>query len=392
MKHTANLAGSPGKTKVAIVDDEPQVGRMLARLLASKTVEPVVFRDPAEALRAARSEEFAVIVSDIIMPGMDGIEMMRQLRQFDFDLPVILLTGTPTFDTARHAVELGAFRYLTKPPNAKELRAAVEKAAFAFRIAKFRREAAELQGLPRQGPGDLLGLNVALEAALETLWIAYQPIVRAGDGSVFGYEALMRTESETLSHPCAILSAAETLGRVHDVGRTVRRKVTGPMGDVAPEIVLFLNLHPRDLLDNSLSDPNTELARIAHRVVLEITERSSLDKVPDAEETIGWMRSQQYRVAIDDLGSGYAGLTSFATLEPEFVKLDMSLIRNVNACQTRQKLVRSVVELSRAMAIQVVAEGIETREERETCVALGVDLLQGYLIARPGPPFPAVSW
>ena len=91
---------------------------------------------------------------------------------------------------------------------------------------------------------------------------------------------------------------------------------------------------------------------------------------------------------VDDLGAGYAGLTSFAQLEPEVVKLDMSLVRGVHAQPTKQTLVRTMIAMCHELGMQVVAEGIETPQERDAIVEAGCDLLQGYFFARPGPAFP----
>jgi EAL domain-containing protein (putative c-di-GMP-specific phosphodiesterase class I) len=99
-----------------------------------------------------------------------------------------------------------------------------------------------------------------------------------------------------------------------------------------------------------------------------------------------------YSIAVDDLGAGYAGLTSFTLLEPEIVKLDMSLIRDVHQNSTKQKVVRSMTALAKDMGMIVVAEGVESQAERDCLIDLGCDYLQGYLFARPGPPFPEVKW
>lgn len=375
-----------------VVDDDEAVGRMIVRMLKSESYLPEFFSDPKKALKAAQANDYCLIITDIIMPEMNGIDLMREIRRFDFDVPIIFLTGTPSIDTAKKAVEIGAFRYFTKPPEHEEMVSALRKAAFNYQITKIRRRASALQGIQRDGPVDLLGLEVSLDAALESLWMAYQPIVYAQDGSIFAYETLMRSESKTLLNPGAILSAAETLGRLDDVGRRVREIAPDPFLDQSTNALLFINLHPRDLLDVSLLDRSTPLASMSNRVVLEITERASLDKIPNAVETIYYLREQHYRIAVDDLGSGYAGLTSFATLEPNFVKLDMALIRNVDTNQTKQKLVHSIVDLCRAMDVLVVAEGIETANERNKCIELGVDLMQGYFIAKPAKAFPTVNW
>ncbi len=206
-----------------------------------------------------------------------------------------------------------------------------------------------------------------------------------------------RRSSEAASRRCpspiAVLDAAERLDRLMELGRRIRSRASDPMNDAAPEALLFVNLHARDLEDENLVSPAQPLSKIASRVVLEITERASLDDVKDAKERIARLRELGFRIAVDDLGAGYAGLTSFAQLEPEFVKLDMSLVRDVDKnAAVKQKLVRSMCALCKDMGITIVAEGIETRPERDMCLKLGCDLLQGYLIAKPGRPFPGISW
>jgi EAL domain-containing protein (putative c-di-GMP-specific phosphodiesterase class I) len=103
------------------------------------------------------------------------------------------------------------------------------------------------------------------------------------------------------------------------------------------------------------------------------------------------LRALGFRIAIDDLGAGYAGLTSFAILEPEVVKLDMSLVRGVNDEPIKRRLVSSMVTLCKELGILVVAEGIETEAERETLASVGCDLLQGFLLGRPAPLTEAAS-
>jgi EAL domain-containing protein (putative c-di-GMP-specific phosphodiesterase class I) len=239
---------------------------------------------------------------------------------------------------------------------------------------------------------DSLGLSASFDRALDTLWMAFQPIVSATDRSLFGYEALLRGEEKLLPHPGAIIAAAERLGRLPVLGARIRAAAAAAMSSAAPGVALFVNLHARDLMDDNLVAPDSPLSAIADRVVLEITERTSLDEVPDARAKINELRSMGYRIAIDDLGAGYAGLTSFVALGPEFVKLDMSLIRDADKDPLKRKLIRSMAVLCKDLGIAVVAEGIETAAERDIVVELGCDLLQGYLHARPARPFPTFTW
>jgi EAL domain-containing protein (putative c-di-GMP-specific phosphodiesterase class I) len=133
---------------------------------------------------------------------------------------------------------------------------------------------------------------------------------------------------------------------------------------------------------------------MAHRVVLEITERAALDDITETKHRATELRRRGYQVAVDDLGAGYAGLTSFATLEPEVVKLDMSLIRGIESAPVKRHIVDSMTRLCRDLDMRVVAEGIETTAELATIIDLGCDYLQGYLLGRPGPTLvpSAQSW
>ena len=126
--------------------------------------------------------------------------------------------------------------------------------------------------------------------------------------------------------------------------------------------------------------------------MLEVTERASLLKMGDVRARVAELRALGFRIAIDDLGAGYAGLSSFAALEPEVVKLDMSLVRDVDRTLTKQKLVRSMTSLCKELGIAVVAEGVETVGELECLLDLGCDLFQGYLIGRPSKPFVQPVW
>ncbi|NRA36344.1 MAG: EAL domain-containing protein [Polyangiaceae bacterium] len=364
--------------------------RSIRRLLTAKGYEVEEASDGKAAVARSEKGDFDVILSDIAMPGMDGIDLLRAVRRRNLDVPVVLITGEPAVSTAVKALKLGAFHYLTKPVELAELEEVIDKAACLHRMARMKREAARLLGNPHPTDDDS-ELEANFQHALGAIWIAYQPIISARTGHLFGYEALLRSRSPTLPYPGAMLDAAERLDRIHQLGRTIRALATEPMPQ-RPAANLFVNLHTNDLLDEELFDPNSLLSGIADRVILEVTERASLGQVGDAKKRVAELREMGFRIAIDDLGAGYAGLTSFAQLEPEVVKLDMSLIRDIHISKTKQKLVRSMTALCQDMGMLIVAEGIECTEERDTLMEIGCDLFQGFLFAKPDRPFPDVSW
>ena len=230
----------------------------------------------------------------------------------------------------------------------------------------------------------------AFERALPSIWMAFQPVVRWPENEIYGYEALLRSNDAALPSPGAMLDAAAHLGRLPELGRAVRNDVARQCLAEGGTAQIFVNLHPLDLLDESLYASDAPLSQLASRVVLEITERATLDGIKDLQARLTKLRGLGFRVALDDLGAGYSGLSSFAQLEPEVVKLDMSLVRDVHRSPTKQKLIRSMVGLCGELGSLLLAEGIETVEERDMVASLGCGLMQGYLFARPGKGFPKV--
>ena len=378
---------------VLVVDDDLAVGRMISRVLEAAGYEVTTVDGGSAAVESIMRLPFDVVLSDIQMPAMSGVELLSVIRAYDLDVPVILMTGEPTVETAMEAVSLGAIQYLQKPTPSDVLLKAVEQASRLHRMAQIKRDALKLLGGEEDmQAGDRAGLQTRFDRALESMWMAFQPILDTKRQRIFGYEALMRSREPSLPHPGAVLKAAERLSRLDELGARVRH-LSAEAFARAPtdDCLLFINLHPRDLLDKALFEADAALTKIASRVVLEITERSAIDDVKDIQARVAVLRYHGFRIAIDDLGAGYAGLSSFVALSPEIVKLDMSLVRDVHTSEIRQRLIGSMAMLCKEMGMRVVAEGVEVIEESEKVKALGCDLVQGYLYAKPGPPSPQVS-
>lgn len=382
----------PTETRVLLVDDEPALLRALSRHLEYAGVKVTTCEAAEAALKLLSSEPFDVLISDIAMPGMSGVELLRAVKTAHRHLPVILITGAPDVRSAVQALELGAFKYLLKPIDSAEFIDVVTRAAKLHRLALLKADASSELGMGTGASSELAALEGDFRRAMNALWMAYQPIVRAQDASIYGYEALLRSSDTVLNNPGKILDAAERLEEVWPLGQAIRAQVATDMASADPRACVFVNLHPIDLMDPELYSASSGLGPIAKRVVLEITERATLDGVKDTSERIARLRKLGYRIAVDDLGAGYAGLSSFAQLEPDLVKLDMSLIRDVDSSEVKRRLVASMVSLCADLGLMVVAEGIETEHERDVLVDLGCHLLQGYRFGRPAAPFCSASW
>jgi EAL domain-containing protein (putative c-di-GMP-specific phosphodiesterase class I) len=250
-------------------------------------------------------------------------------------------------------------------------------------MARLKRQALDLPGTGGGRIGERAALEVKFSWGVSLIWIAFQPIVGWRERRIFGYEALVRSEEPLMRNPADILDAAERLGRLHDLGRAVRARVAEAAPQAPDGAKLFVNLHSADLNDAQLYSPDSPLSKIATRVGLEVTDRASLYDVNDVAGAVARLKALGFQVAIDDLGAGYAGLTSFTQLEPEVAKLDMSLVRGIDVDSRRQSIARSMKKLCDELGMLVVAEGVETVAERDTLTGLGCDLLQGYLFARP---------
>jgi EAL domain-containing protein (putative c-di-GMP-specific phosphodiesterase class I) len=373
----------PGPTRVLVVDDDPDVLAVYAEILAESGHAVDTASNGFHAVELLGTKSYDVIVSDIAMPGMDGLQFLRAVRDFDLDVPVILSTGNPALETAVRAVEEGAFRYLFKPVSANDLDEVVRRAARLHAFARLKRQSLDLLGQPGWALGDRASLEPRFGRALETLWMAFQPIVAPRTRSVYAYEALARSDEPTLAMPTELFSAAERLGRVAELGLAIRRKVAEALAPLPAGVLIFVNIHPLNLNDEHLYAPSGPLARVAARVVLEITERASLERIPDLRSKVAALKALGFRLALDDLGAGYAGLSALTQMEPDVVKIDMSLIRGVETHPKKQSVIRSMATLCQELDMLLVAEGVETPAERDTLTLLGCELQQGFFFGVP---------
>lgn len=376
---------------VLLVDDSAFVRKALRMTLSGRGFDIDVAASAREGLAHVAQKKYDVILSDLNMPGMSGIDFLKAVRATDADVPVVLMTGTPTVETAVDAIEFRAYRYLSKSVGMDVLDQTLRRAETYHALTKLKREALASTRGSSDSPADSAALERRFESALGHLWIAFQPIVTWPGRRVHGYEVFVRSDEGSLQKPCELLDAAERLGRLMELGRGIRGQAAAAIACLPPDSTVFVNLHPVDLNDLDLYEAGP-LADLASRVVLEITERASLDGVAALPKRLMDLRARGYRLAVDDLGAGYAGLSSMAQIEPEYVKIDMSLVRGIEDTPTKQKLVQSMAHLCEDLGMQVIAEGIETAAERDTLGETGCELLQGYLFARPDSRPPAVRW
>ena len=376
-------AETASAARVLVVDDDPVSRRALQRSLKRAGWPVVVAESGDHACEMLSRHDVDAVVTDVSMPVMDGLRLLERIQETDEELPVILITGKPSLSTVMRAMERRAFGFLAKPCDPAQLKDYVRR-ALAFRN-EARNRGAALRYL-RQQDEQLVELRRDFESALDKLVVHYQPIVHYPTRSIMGYEALIRSEEPALRFPNLLFDAAHRLEQLDELGRRIRRLAVAGFANAPSDWRLFVNLTAQDLHDPDLYDPDAPLSKMSERVVLEISEQARVGD--DVAINLRRLRSMGYRAAVDDLGAGYAGLNSVALLEPEVIKLDMALVRDIHESVIKQRLVRSLVVLARDMGMEVIGEGVEVDAERHTLAELGCDVLQGYFIARPGPDLP----
>jgi EAL domain-containing protein (putative c-di-GMP-specific phosphodiesterase class I)/CheY-like chemotaxis protein len=382
--------------RVLVVDDDPAIRRVCERVLGAEGWGVTLADNGRNAIEALADKQtpFDCVLSDINMPELDGYELVQALRAQDDDIPVLLMTGDPSLDGAVRAIDYGAVSYISKPFSSTEaLAAAVARAARLHGVTRMRRRAESFQRELHGGDKDAssVELQERFDRALASSWMAFQPIVDTTEKRIFAFEALLRTEEPSLRRPDIFIATAERLDKVHQLGRTVRAAVARAAAEAPPGVNLFVNVHGLELTDEELFSATQPLAGVATRVVLEITERTGLDAAAGPTR-VAMLRKLGYRIAVDDLGAGYAALGALATLEPEIVKLDMSLVRDIDRHPVKQRVVKAIANLCRELGSRVVGEGVETKAELDACTNAGVDLIQGYLLAKPARGFQTISF
>jgi EAL domain-containing protein (putative c-di-GMP-specific phosphodiesterase class I) len=367
---------------ILLVEDEQALARAYSRTLKLHGLEPTWVSDATSALGELRARNYDVVVSDIMLPDHSGLDLLRHVRNCDPDLPMVLVTGMPNLDSAIDAVALGAFRYLVKPISNDRLIGCIAQAQRTRQVARLREEA--LTKTHNFGSTGDAELSRAFERALEPLWIAYQPIIRWPGRSIYGYQALVRSDEPSLALPSALLSAAERLGRGQELSRAVRRSVAKTARGLPLGTRVLINSGASDLTDSDLYSPSTPLGAVAARVTLDLPGNAAVLQVPELEERVRQLKGLGYRIAVSVNASGYIDFSRYEPLAPDILKLDVSRGDGLNQPATQRQSLEHAAQWCESQGRDLVVEGVERDEERNRLHALGCSLFQDCLFTHPG--------
>jgi EAL domain-containing protein (putative c-di-GMP-specific phosphodiesterase class I) len=219
--------------------------------------------------------------------------------------------------------------------------------------------------------------------------VVFQPIVDVRTGLLFAHEVLVRCTRAEYASPTILFEHAVKEGACGRLGRKIREAAFATSGDCA----LFVNLHPEELTARWLVRPDDPIGFHKRDVYLEITESATMTHFEVCMSVLKELRGRtNARLVVDDFGAGYSNIERLIQLEPAVVKLDLAIIRDIHRERRKQVVTRHLVRLCKDLGATVVAEGVETQEELQCIIDLGVDFAQGYLLARPANPPPAHVW
>jgi len=225
----------------------------------------------------------------------------------------------------------------------------------------------------------------------------YQPVVDIVGRRVIGFEALTRVGSGRFENIEMLFKAAEANDALWSLERLCRRKALEGIPRLGVDQLLFLNVVPDSIHDPQLIGPPflealAEAGLAPGQVVLELTEHSAVKDFVAFRRTLERFRTLGFRLAMDDVGSGYSGLQAIAEIAPDFIKADMNLVRGLHQSPIKRALIDTIRRFSDSTGITLVAEGVESPEEVAALIAVGVRCAQGFLFARPGAPPSHPNW
>lgn len=220
--------------------------------------------------------------------------------------------------------------------------------------------------------------------------VRYQPIVRMGDGHIHGFEALSSgPPGDVFESPEMLFSFAEETDHIVELERLCRSRAILGAASIVDGQKLFLNCSVHGFVDPDLVSDGLlrEIERAGLQpdsVVFEVTERVAITEWKEFRAILTELRRRGFAVAIDDMGAGYSSLQAVAEVEPDYLKFDISLVRDIHLSPIKRNLLETLVVLAGKIHAQVIAEGVESEAEFDALRAMNIPFAQGYYLAHPG--------
>ena len=378
--------------RVLVADDEPALRSALSELLAHEDGVILIgtAADADEAIEVADNHQPDVALVDVKMPAGGGEKAARGIVRVSPGTRVIALSAFEDRPTVLAMLRAGAVGYLVKGTGAEEIVNSIERVMAGGTSLSPEVIGGIVQELTQQLRKEEIEEEhrearrgeIERFMAGDGLSMVFQPIVDLRTRAVLGMEALARFRSLPLRPPNEWFAEAVQLELGVQLELTTVRQALRALPLIPPDAFLAVNCSHRAAVSPELA---SVLSVDAPRIVVEITEHEAIEDYEALIPRLGALRSAGVRVAIDDAGAGFASLRHTLRIAPDIVKLDISLTRDISTDRARQALASALVSFADEMLITVVAEGIETVEELDMLLELGVQQGQGFFLAEPSP-------
>ena len=322
-----------------------------------------------------RGRDLDVVMISDEFGGETALSDLRRWRESRPDAMRLLL-ASPEAPYVLDALRDGlAHQVLSRPFQAEALERAVEALSTTAALVR------DAVGAKDSAEADLRHFHDAVER--KAFYLVSQPIFHLTNPGVSAREYLLRSHCPLLAGPTAILDAVERCDRVGELGRLVNAMAALHIVNLAPGELAFVNTHPAQFSGPDVIESFGALLPFANRVILEITERAPLSDYHGAQHAIRDLTQLGFRIAVDDIGSGYNSLSVLAELQPAFIKADMGIVRNCHNDERKQRLLTLLATFSSATGAELIAEGVENDAELQAVKECGAHLAQGFLLGMP---------
>ena len=390
-KRDRTMTRSPIRTLIA--DDDAEVRSVLIDIIErADALELVgVAEDAQQAIELAGRQQPDVALLDVKMPG-GGPRAAREIRASSPKTAIIALSAHEDARSVQEMLAAGAYNYLTKGTSPQDLVEAICSSAegqvrLSSRAASFVvSELASRLQREREVEEQRFAWDEQIHRLLERggLQCVFQSIVSLETGQPVGFEALARFETDPVRSPGAWFAEATALGYTLELEIAAVEAAISSMDRLPSDTFMTLNVSPASIMSPQLTEA---IGRVPlDRIIVEVTEHARITDYPRLRSAIAALRRGGARLAVDDVGAGHASLRNILQLDPDLIKLDVSLTREIQTQRPQRAMASALVTFAREVGASVIAVGIETEAELAAIRDLGVPLGQGYYFGRPNPP------
>ena len=367
-----------GNRRLLAIDDEKGLLAIVQDIGQNAGYEVVATSDASYFLQQARDWHPTLVLMDLQMPDVDGVELLRAMSADKLNAPIVLMSGVDD-KVLRTVGDLGTDLGLN-------MRGVLGK---PIRLETFRRTLEEHAAPNGTNRADELRTAIATGQ----LVLHYQPVVRLASREVVAFEALVRWNHphEGLIQPDLFIPLAEERGMIDDLTWTVLRLAIEQAATWAESLAvpIAVNLSASNLNDEAFPDKLLVLCReygvAPNQICLELTETATSRDARSLKAILSRIRLKGFRLAIDDFGIGYSSMMQLRSLPFSTLKIDKSFVGDMLHSEDAGIIVDAILALAGAFRMDVIAEGIETEAQLAALIKRGAVVGQGYLIARPAP-------